>query len=142
MIRDMPVIARLAWILGLMILLGGCGAATPASTSPPTSSRPSSPATIEIVTPGDGSIVHGGMVNVTVAIQNAHIVQATSLNLRPDEGHVHLLLDGNVQRMGYTLAQSFSLAPATYTMQAEFVASDHVPFSPRVRSKKIVFTVA
>jgi hypothetical protein len=93
------------------------------------------------VSPVDGSIVHGGMVNVTVAIQNAHIVQATTLNLHPDEGHVHLLIDGNLQRMGYTLTQSFSLAPATYTMQAEFVASDHAPFSPRVMSKKIVFTV-
>jgi hypothetical protein len=78
---------------------------------------------------------------VTVAIQNAHIVEATTLNIRPDEGHVHLYIDNNIVRMGYTLSQTFSLKPATYTMDAEFVASDHVPFSPRVTSKPIVFTV-
>lgn len=145
-----PRIAALVAVLAAV--LAGCGSgagsvstgsmpgASPTGT-PAVSDRPSSPATIEIVNPKDGSTVTGSMVDVVVAIQNAHIVQATTSHIRPDEGHVHLYIDGNLQYMAYTLSQDFPLKPGTYTMYAEFVASDHFPFNPRVYSRHIVFTV-
>jgi hypothetical protein len=131
----------------LLALLAACGSGSSVTPSPKTSSsvvtkRPSSPAIIEIISPAEGSVVKGPTVDVTVAIQNARIVQATSTNIKPDEGHVHLFIDGNLQYMGYSLSQPFTLShPGTYTMYAEFVASDHAPFDPRVKSKNIVFTV-
>jgi hypothetical protein len=145
-----PRIAALAAVITAM--LAGCGGAagstgtgsTPGASPPGTpvvSDRPSSPAAIEIVDPRNGSTVTGKTVDVVVAIQNAHIVQATTTHIRPDEGHVHLYIDGNLQYMAYTLSQNFPLSPGTYTMYAEFVASDHFPFNPRVYSQHIVFTV-
>jgi hypothetical protein len=141
-----------ALVAVLMATLAGCGSgggsASSGSTSgaspvgtPAVANRPSSPAVIDIVNPKDGGTVTGNGVDVVVAIQNAHIVQATTSNIRPDEGHVHLYIDGNLQYMAYTLSQTFPLKPGTYTMYAEFVASDHFPFNPRIYSRHIVFTV-
>jgi hypothetical protein len=117
---------------------------TPAATLPagtPTGARPASPATLSITSPADGSVVSGSTIHVAVDLQGAQVVQATSSNLRPDQGHVHLYIDGNLQYMQYTLAQDFPVHPGVYTIKAEFVASDHFPFSPRVYSRQIVFTV-
>ncbi len=117
---------------------------TPAATLPPgtpSGARPSSPATLTITSPADGSTVTGGTIHVAVDLQGAQVVQATSANISPDKGHVHLYIDGNLQFMQYTLAQDFPVHPGVYTIKAEFVASDHFPFSPRVYSKQIVFTV-
>jgi hypothetical protein len=144
--------ARTSALLAVLTaMLAACGGGTTGATATPgaaaptgapaTADRPASPAVIELVSPVDGSTVKGDTVTVTVAIQNAHIVQATSTNIRPDEGHVHLYIDGNLQYMAYALSQPFTLKPGTYTMYAEFVASDHFPFNPRVYSKHIVFTV-
>lgn len=117
---------------------------TPAATLPagtPAAARPASPATLSITSPADGSIVNGSTIHVTVDLQGAQVVQATSSNIRPDQGHVHLYIDGNLQYMQYTLSQDFPVHPGVYTIKAEFVASDHFPFNPRVYSRPIVFTV-
>jgi hypothetical protein len=119
-------------------------AGTPSATLPPgtpSAARPASPATLSITSPADGSVVTGSTIHVAVDLQGAQVVQATSSNIRPDQGHVHLYIDGNLQYMQYTLAQDFPVHPGVYTIKAEFVASDHFPFSPRVYSKPIVFTV-
>ena len=43
--------------------------------------------------------------------------------------------------MQYSLQQDVPVHPGTYQLKAEFVASDHVPFNPRVWSQQVVFTV-
>jgi hypothetical protein len=143
-----------AALLALVAGCAGCGSSaatssststsTPPATMPPgtpPANRPSSPAKISIVSPTDGSTVTGTMVHVVVDLTGAKVVQATSSNLSPTEGHVHLYIDGNLQYMAYTLSQDFPVHPGTYTIKAEFVASDHFPFNPRVWSQPIVFTV-
>jgi hypothetical protein len=114
-------------------------ATAPPGTPPP--NRPASPATLSITNPVEGSTVTGSTIHVVVAVTGAQIVQATSSDISPDKGHVHLYIDGNLQYMAYTLSQDFPVHPGTYTIKAEFVASDHFPFNPRVYSKQIVFTV-
>ena len=53
--------------------------------------------------------------------------------LRPDRGHIHLTVDGTLVAMPYGLTQRVPrLAPGPHTIQAEFVASDHVAFANRV----------
>jgi hypothetical protein len=141
--------ARIAAVLAVLSTAcaacgSGSGVPTPAATLPagtPTGTRPASPATLSITSPADGSIVSGSTIHVTVDLQGAQVVQATSSNIRPDQGHVHLYIDGNLQYMQYTLSQDFPVHPGVYTIKAEFVASDHFPFSPRVYSRPIVFTV-
>jgi hypothetical protein len=151
--RAVRTAAILAILFTAVAACSACGsdsvppptATTPPATLPPGTpapNRPASPATVAIVAPTDGSMVPAGTVHVQVAITGATVVQATSSDIQPDKGHVHLYIDGNLQYMAYTLAQDFGpLKPGTYTIKAEFVASDHFPFNPRVYSKPIVFTV-
>ncbi len=128
------------------VLLAGCGASAtlpPAATAVPASIalRPSSPATVTIVSPTVGETVTGTTVHVVVSVANARVVAQTSSNIRPDEGHVHLYLDGALIYMQYSLQQDVPAPPGTHVLRAEFVASDHGPFSPRVLSKDVLFTV-
>ena len=63
------------------------------------------------------------------------IVEAASTDLTPDTGHVHLRLDGKLISMTYGLVQEVdltTLAAGDHALEAEFVAADHGPFSPRV----------
>lgn len=133
----------------LVILLAACGgnnAGSPASSSgaPPGSSsigRPSSPAVVKIVEPTPNQTVSGTTVHVVLSLENAKIVQATTTNLKPDEGHVHLYVNNVLVSMNYGLTQDLPVHAGTYALKAEFVASDHAPFSPRVWSSVVVFTV-
>jgi hypothetical protein len=153
--RTARTAALLAVLFTVVAACAGCGSDTgkvPPPTASPTISatappgtpppnRPASPATLSISNPVDGSTVTGSTIHVVVAVTGAQIVQATSSDISPDKGHVHLYIDGNLQYMAYTLSQDFPVHPGTYTIKAEFVASDHFPFNPRVYSKQIVFTV-
>jgi hypothetical protein len=113
---------------------------TPA-TSPTAAPRPSSPATVEIVEPADGATVAGTSAHVVLKLNGATIVTQTTTDIKPDEGHVHLYLNGQLVSMNYGLEQDLPVAPGTYVLRAEFVAADHAPFNPRVESGDVVFTV-
>ncbi|HXA29306.1 MAG TPA: hypothetical protein VN193_11240 [Candidatus Angelobacter sp.] len=143
--------ARPIAFLGAALLLlsacggGGGGGASPtpaASSTPDLASRPSSPATLEIASPTANEVVHGTSLHVAVALQNATVVKTTTTQITPTEGHVHLYLDNQLIYMAYSLQQDVPVHPGVYTLRAEFVASDHFPFNPRVYSQSIVFSVA
>jgi hypothetical protein len=103
------------------------------STSAATSSRPASPAKLTIVSPTDGEQIHGSTVHVAVELTGAKIVQATSTNIVPTEGHLHVYLDGEIVAMNFGLTDDVpNVTPGPHVLQAEFVASDHLPFDPRV----------
>ncbi len=120
----------------------GDGASPAASlAASPAGSRPSSPAVVTIVSPASGAVVTGRTVHIVVSLVNATIVPVTSTNLAPDRGHVHLYVDNQLVSMNYGLEQDLPVTPGTYLLRAEFVASDHAPFSPRVWSPEVVFTV-
>ncbi len=107
----------------------------------PAGSRPASPAVISITSPAQDAVLSGPTAHIVVSLQGARIVAATSTNIRPDEGHVHLYVDNVLVSMNYGLEQDLPVHPGTYVLQAEFVAADHAPFNPRVWSDKILFTV-
>ena len=136
----LPVLAALAMIGSV------ASCAAPAATAPPhasgsTGSRPSSPAMVQIAEPKQHQVVTGSTVHVVLTLENARIVPQTSTNIRPDEGHVHLYVDNVLVSMNYGLTQDLPVHPGTYVLKAEFVAADHAPFSPRVYSAPVVFTV-
>ncbi len=139
-------------LLALAILLAACGPG--ASSSVPSSSvggsspsgsaagaRPSSPATVRIGQPSSGQTVTGSSIHVVIDLQGATIVPATTTNLNPTEGHLHLYLDNVLVSMNYGLEQDVPVHPGTHFVKAEFVAADHAPFAPRVWSSDVVFTV-
>jgi len=118
---------------------GSSGSATPTSSS--IGSRASSPAVVGIVEPKNGSIVTGSTLHIVLSLKDAVIVKQTSTNIRPDQGHVHLYVNNVLVSMNYGLVQDLPVHKGTYVLKAEFVASDHAPFNPRVYSPAVVFTV-
>ena len=54
----------------------------------------------------------------------------SSLHLVPNEGHIHLYLDGTLVQMIGGLHAIVTASPGTHTLRAEFVALDHGPFRP------------
>jgi hypothetical protein len=96
--------------------------------------RPASSALIRFVSPRPGETFRGKPATVAVRLQlvGGGIVPFTSTRLAPNQGHVHLFLDGALVSMALSLDRSLQVSPGLHRLQAEFVAADHGPFQPRV----------
>jgi hypothetical protein len=116
--------------LALLLVTIGCSSSSASSTPP----RPSTPATVQIVAPAPNATT-GSAVDLVLQLAGAHLVPPTQVGgaLRPDEGHIHVAVDGQLVAMPAVLTYPVSnLAPGSHTIEAEFVASDHLPFANRV----------
>jgi hypothetical protein len=141
-----PTSSRLLTMGAVALLLASCASGAAPSSAPAGSpaasgSRPSSPAVVGIVQPVSGSTVTGTSIHVVLSLTGATIVTTTSTDIRPDQGHVHLYVDNVLVSMNYGLEQDLQVTPGTYVLKAEFVATDHAPFNPRVVSPEVFFTV-
>jgi len=131
--------ALLAWAV---VACSGPGSSSSATTTGSSlGSRPSSLAVVGIVEPKNGATVTGSTLRVVLSLKDAVIVKQTSTDIRPDQGHVHLYVNNVLVSMNYGLVQDLPVHKGTYVLKAEFVASDHAPFNPRVYSPAVVFTV-
>jgi hypothetical protein len=109
----------------------GKGASSPSPSA--SRARISSTAVIRIVSPAPGEAVSTSGVTVKIALTGARIVPAASTNNKPDEGHVHLSVDGRVITLtGGLSVDTGPLGAGPHLIEIEFSASDHRPFSPRV----------
>ena len=128
--------AALAGVLLLAAGLAGCGGDSGAGASPTSGTlgpRPSSPAKLAIVWPRNGAAVPAVGAPLRVRLSNAKIVNITSRNIKPDEGHIHVLVDERLVTMNYQLKGKLpKLDAGTHVVRVEFVAADHLPFDPRV----------
>ncbi len=107
------------------LLLAACGGGSSGATAPT-----------------NGEVVHGTTVKVRLKLTGARIVIPTSTHIVPTQGHVHLLLDGQIVSMNYSLENTLGgLKPGQHLLRAEFVASDHLPWDPRIFDA-VVFEVA
>jgi hypothetical protein len=98
------------------------------------SGRPSTPATLQILAPAPNAET-GPNVDLRLKLDHAQVVPATQVGgkIRPDRGHIHVSVDGQITQMYYGVHQTVpNLTPGSHTILAEFVASDHAPFSNRV----------
>lgn len=137
----------LAWVaLGAAVALAGLAVALPSLLSPgPSSARPASPARVEIVSPApdqvyQGSATERAQVSVVIRLTGGRIVPFTSTRLRPDEGHLHLFLDGALVSMTGGSTATLEIGPGSHVLRIEFVAADHAPFDPPVEAS-VRFTV-
>jgi hypothetical protein len=123
-----------------MCVLAACGGQNGAE--PTSAARPASTADLEVLAPQPGEAIQGGAVTVRLRLGGATVIKETTTRLAPDEGHIHLTLDGRlVTLLGGLEERLTGLAPGQHVIQAEFVAADHGPFSPRV-IQVVTFTVA
>lgn len=118
----------------LALTLVGCGSDEPKTNpSPTTSARLSSTAKVTITEPKPDAEIQGTSVRVMIVLDGGRIVPQVSTNLKPDEGHIHLLLDGRVVQYLGSLDETLKdIVKGQHLLQVEFVAADHGPFSPRV----------
>ena len=136
--------ARLALVALAVLLVGACSsgggsAPTPAPTS--LAARPVSTAKLTILTPRNGQTLSRRTPEVRLDLTGAKIVAHTTTRIRPDQGHIHLLVDGKLVAMNYGLNERLpKLSPGQHLVQVEFVAADHAPFEPRVLTQA-AFTV-
>jgi hypothetical protein len=105
--------------------------------------RPSSSARLHFLTPQPGESFRGKPATVPVRLQlvGGRIVPFTSTRLVSNQGHIHLFLDGALVSMSLTLSRTLEVGPGRHVLEAEFVAADHGPFNPRVRTS-VAFRVA
>ena len=128
----MPKMSKLALIVAMAFILAACGSSDDGgsgtgATGPtaPTSDRPSSTAKLSIVAPKVGEVVHGSSVDLRVKLQDAKLVPATTTNIVPDEGHLHVILDDTLISMTEGLEQTIpDVAPGEHRIMVEFVASE------------------
>jgi len=126
------VIATLA--LTSALVSAACGdSGRPPSTTGAGGDRPSSTGTVTIVSPANGDVIDGTNVDLRVELEDARIVPQTTREISPDEGHLHVYLDGALISMTEGTEQEVTgLTPGPHRIQVEFVAADHAPFDPRV----------
>jgi hypothetical protein len=123
-----------------LVGLSGCGSDKKSSAPGGTSSRPATDARIQILAPTPNQET-GPDVTVQVKLIGAKEVPAVTGTVKPDEGHIHVSLDGAVVAMAYGDTQTLKgLTPGQHSVQVDFVAVDHLPFRNRVTAA-VLFTV-
>lgn len=111
----------------------GGGSPGAGSDSPGAVERPTSTGELTIVRPENGERIAGDTTRLEVDLSGAEIVDQTSTDLQPDQGHLHVVLDGSLVSMTSGTTQTLAdLTPGEHLLQVEFVANDHAPFDPRV----------
>jgi hypothetical protein len=100
----------------------------------PSLGRPSTTARLEILAPHEGEVFRSVLASIPVELRldGGKVVPFTSLRLVPNEGHIHLYLDGSLVSMTTALDAHIAASPGQHELRAEFVAVDHGPFQPRV----------
>jgi hypothetical protein len=129
--------ARLRRVLAALSLLlvalsacgGGKGAPSARKTTP---GRPASTASLAIISPARNAKLHGTKVHLKIELKGAKIVAFTSTTLTPNEGHLHVLLDGRLISMTASTDQDLTAPAGSHVVRVEFVANDHAPFNPRI----------
>lgn len=123
----------------VLVALTGCGGDKEAS-SPNAGQRPATKARIQIVSPKPNQET-GPEVTIEVNLIGAREVERTGPPITPDEGHIHISVDGATVAMAYGDSHTLKgLTPGPHSVQVDFVAADHIPFANRVTAA-VIFTV-
>jgi len=131
---------RIAVLVAVALIgLTGCGS-DKKSSAPNVPQRPATEARIQIVAPTPNQETAPD-VTVQVKLIGAKEVPQVTGPVKPDEGHIHVSLDGTVVAMAYGDSQTLKgLTPGQHSVQVDFVAVDHLPFKNRVTAA-VLFTV-
>jgi hypothetical protein len=123
----MSRLLRIALVIATVVGASSCGGGETQTA------RSRSTATIEILEPEANAVITDDKFTVRVKLEGGRIVKEVSRDLTPDEGHLHVSVDGAILTQTYGLIQEIETpTPGKHLLQAEFVAKDHGPFEPRV----------
>lgn len=117
---------RAALITLVALMAGAC------STDSGKSVRPTSTATVKILTPSEGDVVESPVV-IEIELNGGRLLDVGSQTLTPDTGHFHVSIDGRVvAEENFTTRETLEVESGDRILQIEYVAADHSPFFPRV----------
>lgn len=140
--RPTPIGAKLRAVSGIALLTGIAlfGTVACGGSGSTTTARPHTAAKLLIVSPTPNDVT-GPDVPVQFQVDGATVSPPQKNRLAPNEGHIHVTLDGKLVAMSFgTSTELLGLDPGPHTLQAEFVANDHLPFADRVITI-VLFTV-
>jgi len=121
------------------VLVAAVTASTWAPKSTPTGKVLTTNARLEFVAPKPGEVIHGSKLHVELRLTGGRLVPITQTKVRPDEGHIHLLIDGRLVSMVNGLTQDLTgLAPGDHLVEAEFVQANHRPWRNPVKMAVLV----
>jgi len=131
-------------LLAMSLAIVACNSKpNPKPTPTSSTSRIRSTGVLKILSPTDGEQVPTSGVVVKISLTGAKLVAAGTRANRPDEGHVHLRVDGvTITLFGGLEVPTGKLTPGGHLIEVEFAASDHTPFEPRVIESVTVRAVA
>ena len=133
----------LAVLLASVVVLTACssgsGASGPSSSSP-AKGRPTTAAQLEIVQPTPNQVTDANPT-IVFKLTGAKFAAQTTSNVKPDEGFIHLSLDGRQLEVVDSLqVPLFDVPSGPHVVEGVFVASDHLPFTNQP-SASVSFTV-
>ncbi len=97
--------------------------------------RPLSTAKLSILQPTSGQTVGGKDVEVKLSLQGGTITKVVTTNIKPNVGHIHLRLDGKtITILGSLDDHIRNVKAGQHILEAEYVASDHLPFRKDILS--------
>lgn len=106
----------------------------------PCRGRPATTARLEVLAPPDGASFFG-RVPVRVRVAGGRLAPSAALANQPNEGHLHIAVDGQVTSMVGTENQDVAVPLGEHRITVEFVANDHVAFCPTVTvSRRVIVT--
>jgi hypothetical protein len=123
-------VAQRRWVAVIVTVACVLGSAACSSSG----GRPTTNATLQIVTPAPNSVT-GPNVDVKLLLAHAQLVPPAQVGgkIVGNLGHIHVSVDGALVSMAIQDVQPVTdLTPGIHTIEAEFVASDHLPFKNRV----------
>jgi hypothetical protein len=132
---------RVSLLAGAVALLAaGCGGSGQAARVPPTPSaspQPGSAASLTIIKPASGEIIHTRTVHVKVRLTGANAESPASNQALP--GYIHLYIDNKIISIepvavgdSVTDQAIHHVKPGRHTVKVEFVGPNHLPFPQRV----------
>jgi len=108
----------------------------------PCRGRPATTARLEVLAPPEGA-TFSGRVPVRVHVAGGRLAPSAALANQPNEGHLHVAVDGQVTSMVGTENQDLAVPLGDHRITMEFVANDHIAFCPSVAvSRGVIVTAA
>lgn len=107
----------------------------------PCRGRPATTARLDLLAPPDGA-TFSGRVPVRVRVVGGRLAASAALANQPNEGHLHIAVDGQVASMVGTENQDLPVPLGDHQISVEFVANDHIAFCPVVTATRRVRVTA
>jgi hypothetical protein len=119
-----------ALLIGLVTIFIGPDAVTRIDSR--CSVRPSTTATLDVISPTEGQHFPSNAVPIRVNVKGGSLAAASVNKLQPGKGHLQVSVDRILVTQAANPVQVVQVGDGDHAISVEYVASDHLPFCPKV----------